>query len=396
MADIFEKCKNYKDAKIAMRMGIYGYFQPIESAQGPEVVLGGKTYIMAGSNNYLGLANDPEMKKAALEAVQKYGTGVAGSRLLNGNTKIADALEEKLAKFKRKEAGLLFATGYQMNLGVVSCLVKKGDYAIVDKLDHASILDGIKMSEGEMVRFKHNDMADLERVLAKLPTEAGKLIIVDGVFSMEGDICPLPDIVKIGKKYGARIMVDDAHATGIIGKTGRGTCEHFGLENGEVDLIVGTCSKTFATVGGFVVGDADIIHYMRHNARSQIFSASMPPSCIASITKALELIENDTSRRDNLFRLTAKLKKGLEDLGYDLGTSTTPILPVHVGSNENCFKMWRALHEIGIFANPVVSPAVPPGHALIRITLMATHTDEHVQKIIDAFAQAGRAVGVIK
>ena len=396
MADIFEKCRNYKDAKIAMRMGIYGYFQPIESAQGPEVMLGGKKYIMAGSNNYLGLANDPEMKKAALAAVEKYGTGVAGSRLLNGNTKLADNLEAKLAKFKRKQAGLLFATGYQMNLGVVSCLIKKGDYAIVDKLDHASILDGIKMSEGEMVRFKHNDMADLERVLAKIPEDAGKLIIVDGVFSMEGDICPLPDIVKIGKKYGARIMVDDAHATGIIGKTGRGTCEHFGLENGEVDLIVGTCSKTFATVGGFVVGDEDIIHYMRHNARSQIFSASMPPSCIASITKALELIENDTSRRDNLFRLTAKLKKGLEDLGYDLGTSTTPILPVHVGSNENCFKMCRALHEMGIFANPVISPAVPPGRALMRLTLMATHTDEHVQKIIDAFAQAGRAIGIIK
>lgn len=396
MADIFEKCKNYKDAKVAMRMGIYGYFQPIESAQGPEVVLNGKTYIMAGSNNYLGLANDPEMKKAAIEAVQKYGTGVAGSRLLNGNTKLADNLENKLAQFKRKEAGLLFATGYQMNLGVVSCLIKKGDYAIVDKLDHASILDGVKMSEGEMVRFKHNDMADLERVLSKLPAEAGKLIIIDGVFSMEGDICPLPDIVKIGKKYGARIMVDDAHATGIIGKTGRGTCEYFGLENGEVDLVVGTCSKTFATVGGFVVGDADVIHYMRHNARSQIFSASMPPSCIASITKALELIENDTSRRDNLFRLTDKLKKGLAQLGYDLGSSTTPIVPVHVGSNENCFKMWRALHEMGIFANPVISPAVPPGRSLIRLTLMATHTDEHVQKIIDAFAQAGRGVGIIK
>ena len=396
MADIFEKCKNYKDAKIAMRLGIYGYFQPIESAQGPEVVLNGKTFIMAGSNNYLGLANDPEMKQAAMEAVRKYGTGVAGSRLLNGNTKLADTLEAKLAKFKRKQAGLLFATGYQMNLGVVSCLVKKGDYAIVDKLDHASILDGIKMSEGEMVRFKHNDMADLERVLAKLPAEAGKLIIVDGVFSMEGDICPLPEIVKIGKKYGARIMVDDAHATGILGKTGRGTCEHFGLENGEVDLVVGTCSKTFATVGGFVVGDEDIIHYMRHNARSQIFSASMPPACIASISKALDLIENDTSRRDNLFRLTAQLKKELEDLGYDLGTSTTPILPVHIGSNEDCFKMWRALHEMGIFANPVISPAVPPGRALIRLTLMATHRDEHVQKIIDAFAQAGRQIGVIK
>ena len=396
MSDIFEKCRNYKDAKIAMKMGIYGYFQPIESAQGPEVVLEGKTYIMAGSNNYLGLANDPEMKKAALEAVEKYGTGVAGSRLLNGNTKLAEELEKKLANFKRKQAGLLFATGYQMNLGVVSSLLKKGDYAIVDKLDHASILDGVRLSDGEMIRFKHNDMADLERVISKLPAEAGKLIIVDGVFSMEGDICPLPEIVKIGKKYGARIIVDDAHATGIIGKTGRGTCEYYGLENGEVDLIVGTCSKTFATVGGFVVGDEDIIHYLRHNARSQIFSASMPPSCIASISKAVDIISKDTSRRDNLFRLTALLKKGLEDLGYDLGTSTTPILPVHVGSNENCFKMWRALHELGIFANPVVSPAVPPGHALIRITLMATHTEKHVQKIVDSFAQAGRALGIIK
>ena len=396
MSDIFDKCRNYKDAKIAMRMGIYGYFQPIASAQGPEVQLEGKTYIMAGSNNYLGLADDPEMKQTAAQTALKYGTGVAGSRLLNGNTQLAENLEKKLAAFKRKEAALLFATGYQMNVGVVSCLVKKGDYAIVDKLDHASILDGVKLSDGEMVRFKHNDPADLERVLAKLPAEAGKLIITDGVFSMEGDICPLPEIVKIGKKYGARIMVDDAHATGIIGKTGRGTCEYFNLENGEVDLIVGTCSKTFATVGGFVVGDEEIIHYIRHNARSQIFSASMPPASIASITKAIELIENDTSRRDNLFRLTANLKKGLEKLGYDLGASTTPILPVHVGSNENCFKMWRALHELGIFANPVVSPAVPPGRALIRITLMATHTDAHVQKIVDAFEKAGKTLGIIK
>ena len=389
MSDIFEKCKNYKDAKLAMKLGIYGYFQPIESAQGPEVVLGGKKYIMAGSNNYLGLADDPEMKKAAADAALKYGTGCAGSRFLNGNTVFHDQLEQRIARFKRKEAGLIFSTGYQMNLGVVSCLIRKGDYAIVDKLDHASILDGVKLSDGEMVRFKHNDPEDLERVLSKLPPEAGKLIIVDGVFSMEGDICPLPDIVKAAKKYGARIIVDDAHATGIIGKTGRGTCEYFGLENGEVDLVVGTCSKTFATVGGFVVGDADIIHYIRHNARSQIFSAALPPASVASINKALELIENDTSRRDNLFRMTDNLKKGLRH-------STTPVIPVHVGSNENCFKMWRALHELGIFSNPVVSPAVPPGRALMRLTLMATHTDEHVQKIIDAFAQAGRAVGVIK
>ena len=396
MSDIFEKCRNYREAKDAMEMGIYGYFQPIESAQGPEVMLHGKKYIMAGSNNYLGLADDPEMKKAASQAAAKYGTGCAGSRFLNGNTIFLEQLEQHLARFKRREAALIFSAGYQMNLGVVSCLLRKGDYAIVDKLDHASILDGVRLSGAEMVRFKHNDMADLERVLAKLPPDAGKLIIVDGVFSMEGDICNLPEIVKLAKKYGARTIVDDAHATGIIGKTGRGTCEYFGLENGEVDLVVGTCSKTFATVGGFVVGDKDIIHFIRHNARSQIFSAALPPASVASINKALDLIENDTSRRDNLFRMTDNLKKGLRELGYDLGHSTTPVIPVHVGSNENCFKMWRALHELGIFSNPVVSPAVPPGHALMRLTLMATHTDEHVQKIIDAFAKAGRAVGVIK
>ena len=389
MSDIFEKCRNYQDAKRAMELGIYGYFQPIESAQGPEVMLNGKKYIMAGSNNYLGLANDPEMKKAAAEAAAKYGTGCAGSRFLNGNTIFLEQLEQHLARFKRREAALIFSAGYQMNLGVVSCLLKKGDYAVVDKLDHASILDGVRLSGAEMVRFKHNDMADLERVLGKLPEESGKLIIVDGVFSMEGDICNLPAIVKLAKKFGA-------HAIGILGKTGRGTCEHFGLENGEVDLVVGTCSKTFATVGGFVVGDADIIHYIRHNARSQIFSAALPPASVASINKALDLIENDTSRRDNLFRMTDNLKKGLRELGYDLGHSTTPVIPVHVGSNENCFKMWRALHELGIFSNPVVSPAVPPGHALMRLTLMATHTDEHVQQIIDAFAKAGRAVGVIQ
>ncbi|MBO7237724.1 MAG: pyridoxal phosphate-dependent aminotransferase family protein [Elusimicrobiaceae bacterium] len=396
MSDIFEKCRNYQDAKRAMELGVYGYFQPIESAQGPEIILHGKKYIMAGSNNYLGLADDPEMKKAASEAAAKYGTGCAGSRFLNGNTIFLEQLEQHLARFKRRQAALVFSAGYQMNLGVVSCLLKKGDYAIVDKLDHASILDGVRLSGADMVRFKHNDMADLERVLAKLPADSGKLIIVDGVFSMEGDICPLPEIVKLAKKFGARTIVDDAHATGILGKTGRGTCEHFGLENGEVDLVVGTCSKTFATVGGFVVGDEDIIHFIRHNARSQIFSAALPPASVASINKALDLIENDTSRRDNLFRMTNNLKKGLRELGYDLGHSTTPVIPVHVGSNENCFKMWRALHELGIFSNPVVSPAVPPGHALMRLTLMATHTDEHVQKIIDAFAEAGRAVGVIK
>ncbi|WP_424246109.1 8-amino-7-oxononanoate synthase [Elusimicrobium posterum] len=396
MADIFEKCRTFKDAKLAMRMGVYGYYRPIESAQAPEVMLDGKKFIMAGSNNYLGLANDPEMKKAAIEAIEKFGTGCAGSRLLNGNTIYHDKLEQQIARFKHKEAALVFAAGYQMNLGVVSGLLKKGDVAIVDKLDHASILDGVKLSEGEMVRFKHNDMEDLERVLSKVDDSKGKLVIVDGVFSMEGDICPLPEIVRISKKYGARIIVDDAHATGILGKTGRGTCEHFGLTNGEVDLVVGTCSKTFATVGGFVAGDEDVIHYLRHHARSQIFSAALPPANVASISKALDLIENDTSRRDSLFEKTAYLKKGLEKLGLNLGESETPILPIIMGSNENCFKMWRTLNDLGVFVNPVVSPAVPPGRALIRVTLMATHTFEQVDKIIAAFEQGAKILGLTK
>lgn len=396
MADIFEKCRNFKDAKALMRLGIYGYFQPISSAQAPEIELNGKKYIMAGSNNYLGLANDPEMKKAAAEAALARGTGSAGSRFLNGNTKYANDLEEKLAKFKGKEAGLIFSAGYQMNLGVISSLLKKGDVAIVDKLDHASILDGVKLSEAEMVRFKHNDMEDLERVLSKIDDSKGKLIIVDGVFSMEGDICNLPEIVKLAKKYGARIIVDDAHATGILGKTGRGTCEHFGLENGEVDLVVGTCSKTFATVGGFVVGDADVIHYIRHNARSQIFSAALPPASIASIDKALDLIWDDMSRKDRLWANTKRLKEGFLKLGFNIGATQTPIVPIFIGTMENCFKMWRATFDGGIFTTPVIPPAVPPNKCMMRVTLMATHTDEQIDKIIEVFGNAGKALGIIK
>lgn len=395
MTDIFQKCYDFDHAKKFMEAGIYGYFQPIASAQAPEVMLNGKKFIMAGSNNYLGLANDPKMKRATAAAVKKYGTGVAGSRFLNGNTVLHEELEQKIARFKRKEAALVFSAGYQMNLGVMGCIVGKGDVAVVDKLDHASILDGVKLSGGEMARFKHNDMEDLDRVLSKIAPEKGKVIIVDGVFSMEGDICNLPAIVKLAKKYGARLIVDDAHATGILGKTGRGTCEHFGFENGEVDLVVGTCSKTFGAVGGFVAGDADIIHYIRHMARSQIFSAALPPASVVSISTALDLIENDTSRRDRLFKNTARLRSGLEKAGFDLGVSNTPILPVMMHSNENCFKMWRALHDMGIFANPVVSPAVPPQDALIRVTLMATHNNRQIDTIIKCFTEAGKAVGII-
>lgn len=396
MADIFEKCKNFREAKALMRLGIYGYFQPISSAQGPVVELNGKKYIMAGSNNYLGLADDPQMKKAAADAALKLGTGSAGSRFLNGNTLAAEQLEAKIAKFKGKEAGLIFSAGYQMNLGVISCLLKKGDVAIVDKLDHASILDGVKLSEADMVRFKHNDMEDLERVLSKIDDSKGKLLIVDGVFSMEGDICNLPEVVRLGKKYGARIIVDDAHATGILGATGRGTCEHFNIPKGDVDLVVGTCSKTFAAVGGFVAGDEDVIGYIRHHARSQIFSAALPPPAVAAIDKALDLIWDDMSRKDKLWANTHRLKEGFRKLGFDIGDSETPITPIFIGTMENCFKMWRATFDAGIFTTPVVQPAVPPNRCMIRATPMSTHSEEHIDTIINVFGAAGKALGIIK
>ena len=393
--DIFEKCKDFNEVKRMKRLGIYGYFQPIESAQAPEIMLEGKKYIMAGSNNYLGLADDKQMKQAGIDSFSKYGTGCAGSRFLNGNTIAHEQLEEKLAKFKKKEAGLIFSAGYQMNLGVVSCLLGKDDVAVVDKLDHASILDGVKLSGAQMRRYKHNDMKDLERILASIDEDQGKLIIVDGVFSMEGDICKLPEIAKLSKKYGARLIVDDAHGTGVMGKNGRGTCEHFHLENGEIDLVVGTCSKIFASVGGFVVGKKDVIDYLRHMSRSMIFSAALPPVNVATISKALDIIKDDPKRRKQLWKNTKKLKRGFLKAGFYIGDTETPIIPIIVGENNTCFKMWKILFEMGIFTNPVITPAVPPGHALIRVTMMATHTDEHVDKILKCFTKAGKELGLI-
>ncbi|NLO91253.1 MAG: aminotransferase class I/II-fold pyridoxal phosphate-dependent enzyme [Elusimicrobia bacterium] len=395
MLDIFQKCRDFQTAKSLIERGIYPYFKEIESAQGPEVMLNGRKFIMIGSNNYLGLADDPRMKAAASEAALKYGTGCAGSRFLNGNTVFHKELEKKIARFKHKEAALVYATGYQMNLGVVSCLVGRDDVAIVDKLDHASILDGIRLSSGEMKRYRHNDMNDLDRVLSGIGPEKGKLVIVDGVFSMEGDICNLPEIVKIAKKHGARVMVDDAHGSGVLGKNGRGTCEHFNLHD-EVDLIVGTCSKSFAAVGGFVAGSADVIHYIQNTSRSMIFSAAMPLSCVATISKAIDIIEAEPERRANLWRLTNKLKQGLQDMGYDTGNSQTPIIPVVIGEDVACFSMWKMLSEAGLFATPVITPAVPPGQALIRVTLMATHTDAHVDRVLEVFEQCGTKLGVIK
>jgi len=385
MKDLFEKCYEFTVARELIDKGIYPYFKALESEQAPEVSIGGKKYIMFGSNNYLGLANDPRMKEAAIKAIEKYGTGVAGSRFLNGNTVLHEELERKLAKFKGREAALLYATGYQMNLGVVSALASKGDVVIVDKLDHASIIDGCKLSGAEIKRFKHNNLADLEKVLSHISAEKGKLVIVDGVFSMEGDIAPLPDIVKICKKYGARIIVDDAHATGVLGKTGRGTSEYFGLNHKDIDLIVGTCSKTFASVGGFAVGDEQIIHYIRHISRAMIFSAALPPSCVATISKAIDIIETEPERIKKLWDNSNYLLERFKKMGCNTGHTQTPIIPILIGDNEKTFMLWKALFENGIFTNPVISPAVPPKRTLMRVVVTASHTKEHLDRALNIF-----------
>lgn len=391
--DIFEKCFSFNTAKELQEIGVYPFFRVIESAQDPEVMMNGRKMIMVGSNNYLGLTNHPKVKEAAIEAVKKYGTGCAGSRFLNGTLDIHVKLEEKLARFMRKESALVFSTGFQVNLGVISALVGKDDVVIIDKMDHASIVDGCRLSYGEVKRFKHNDMSDLERILNE-NNGRGKLVVVDGVFSMEGDIINLPEVLKITRKYGARLLVDDAHGIGVLGKTGRGTAEHFGLEN-EVDLIMGTYSKSLASIGGFIAGDADVIHYIKHFARALIFSASPPPASIAAVSAAMDIIEDEPERIENLWKNTHRMLKGFKDLGFDLGPSETPIIPIIVGEDETAFKFVMMLQEEGVFANVAVSPAVPPGKALIRTSYMATHTDEHLDKVLVAFKKVGKALGLI-
>jgi len=391
--DIFEKFSRFTIAKDLQRAGMYPFFRVIESAQDPEVIMNGKKLIMVGSNNYLGLTNHPKVKEAAIEAIKKYGSGCAGSRFLNGTLDIHVQLEEKLAKFMKRDAALIFSTGFQVNLGVISAIVGKDDVVIIDKMDHASIVDGCKLSYGEVRRYRHNDMADLERVLEG-NNGRGKLIVVDGVFSMEGDIVDLPAVVKIAKKYKARLMVDDAHGIGVLGKTGRGTTEHFGLEK-DVDLVMGTYSKSLASIGGFIAGDSDVIHYIKHMARSFMFSASPPPASVAAVSAALDIIDNEPERLERLWYNTHKMLKGFKDLGFQIWPSETPIIPVIVGADENAFKMAMALQEEGVFANVAASPAVPPGKALIRTSYMATHTDEHLDKVLAVFKKVGTTLGVI-
>ena len=391
--DLFEKCGKFTKARELMQAGLYPYFRTIESAQDPVVYLNGKKMIMVGSNNYLGLTSHPKVKEAAIAAVRKYGSGCAGSRFLNGTLDIHVALEEKLARFMRKEAALVFSTGFQVNLGVISALCAKDDIVVIDKMDHASIIDGCRLSYAEVKKFRHNDMDDLERVLSA-SGEAAALVVVDGVFSMEGDITKLPRVVETAHGCGARVMVDDAHGIGVLGKTGRGTCEHFGLED-DVDLIMGTYSKSLASIGGFVSGKAEVIHYIKHFARSLIFSASPPPASVAAVSAALDIIEEEPERIARLWYNTRRMREGLRGMGYETGPTETPIIPVLVGDNEAAFRMILMLQEEGVFANVAVSPAVPNGKALIRTSYMATHTDEHLDIVLSAFEKVGKAIGLI-
>jgi len=394
-ADIFEKCYRFTTAKEIIDAGIYPYFRTIESAQDPEVIVEGKKMIMIGSNNYLGLTNHPKVKETAIEALRKYGSGCAGSRFLNGTLDIHVDLEEKLARFMRKGAALVFSTGFQTNLGIISALAGKDDVVFIDKMDHASIIDGCRLSFSEIKKYRHNDMDDLERLLQQYNDKGkGKLIIVDGVFSMEGDIADLPRIVKLAKKYGARIMVDDAHGIGVLGKAGRGTAEHFGLED-EVDLIMGTYSKALASIGGFIAAPEEVIHYIKHLARPLIFSASPPPASVAAVSAAIDIIEEEPERRERLWYNTNKMLNGLKALGFDTGVTKSPIIPLIVGDDQRAFTMARMLHDKGVFANVAVSPAVPSGKALIRTSYMATHTEEQLDKVLKVFKEVGKAMGII-
>ena len=374
-------------------MGLYPYFIPLTDSEGPIAWVGDHRVIMIGSNNYLGLTTHPEVRRAAQEAIERYGTSCTGSRFLNGTLELHLELERKLAEFVGKEAALVFSTGYQTNVGTISALVGRGDFVVTDKEDHASILDGCRLSFGEMRRFPHNDTRALDRVLSRLPEEAGKLVVVDGVFSMGGDIAPLPELIEVCHRHGARLMVDDAHSIGVLGD-GRGTAAHFGVTD-QVDLIMGTFSKSFASLGGFIAGDADVVHYIQHHARSLIFSASIPPANAAAALAALEVMIEEPERSRRVMEIGERMRREFKALGFDVGNSQTPIVPVIFGENMTTFKAWRMLFDAGVYTNPVISPAVPEGQALLRTSYMATHTDEHLAFVLEAFARVGRELGVI-
>jgi 8-amino-7-oxononanoate synthase len=391
--DLFKKCYDYDVVKIAKKAGTYPYFIPLDENEGTEVVFEGRRIIMCGSNNYLGLTTHPKVRQAAIDAIKRYGTSCTGSRFLNGNMSLIEQLESELAVWVGKQKALVFSTGMQVNLGTISSLVSKDDIVILDKEDHASIVDGAFLSGGKIERFRHNDVDHLERVLMSLPEEKGKLLVVDGLFSMEGDIAPLPEIIPLCKKYGVRLMVDDAHAMGVLGG-GRGTAAHFGIKDG-VDLIMSTFSKSFASIGGFVAGETDVIDYIKHRARSLIFSASIPPANTATALAALEIMRTEPERIEQLDKNAQYMRKGYKQLGFDIGKSVTPVIPIIIGDDERTFLAWRLLFENGVFVNPVISPATAPGRQLLRTSYMATHTEDQLAKVLEIFEKVGKQVGLI-
>ncbi len=391
--DIFEKCFSYTDAKEAIKQGFYPYFIPLTENEGTEVEYKGHRLIMCGSNNYLGLTTHPKVREAAQDAIKRFGTSCTGSRFLNGTLEMHEQLEAELAEWVGKDAALVFSTGMQVNLGTVSALVGRGDIVILDKDDHASIVDGARLSYGKIERYRHNDIEHLERVLSCLPEDAGKLLVVDGLFSMEGDLAPLPELTKICQKYGARIMVDDAHGMGVTGN-GKGTASHFGVTN-EVDLIMSTFSKSFASLGGFVAGDTDVVDYIKHNARSLIFSASIPPANAAAALAALDVMRSEPERAQRVNQNGEKMRNGFKQLGFDTGNSVTPVIPIIIGDDLKTFLTWKALFENGVFVNPVISPAVSPGRQLLRTSYMATHTDEQLDKVLSIFEKVGKELELI-
>ncbi len=391
--DIFKKCGQFMRAREMQEAGLYPYFLPLEDTEGTEVVIEGRRILMIGSNNYLGLTMDPRVRQAAIDAVKRFGTSCTGSRFLNGTLALHRELEERLASFVGKEEALVFSTGYQVNLGVISTIVGRGDVVVTDKDDHASIVDGCMLSLGELRRFSHNDMKHLERVLSNISEDAGRLVIVDGVYSMGGDLAPLPEIIPICQKYDARLMVDDAHSFGVMGN-GYGTSAHFGVTD-QVDLIMGTFSKSFASLGGFIAGDRDALHYIQHTARSLIFSASMPASNVATVLAALDIIENEPEHCERLWEVTERMRTGLKAMGFNTGLSVTPIIPVIIGGMEETFTTWKMCFEAGLYTNAVVDPAVPPDQCLIRTSYMATHTDDQIDRALNILGGVGRELGLI-
>ena len=392
--DLFDKCNRFKEHRLAKAAGIYPYFLPIAENHGTEVTIDGRRLIMAGSNNYLGLTKHPKVMAAAEDALRRFGTSNNGSRFLNGTLELHVELEERLAKFMRKEAALVYSTGYLTNLGSISALMDKGDVVVLDKDAHACIVDGARLSPAEVKRFRHNDVRDLERVMGSIPAKAGKLIIVDGLYSMEGDLAPLPEIVRIARHYNARILVDDAHGIGVLGGRGAGTCDEMGVEE-HCDLVMGTFSKSFASLGGFIAGPRAVMDYLRHHARALIFSASMTPASTAAALASLEIIESEPQLRARLRQISDKMRGGFTDLGLEVGSGVgTPVVPIFIGDRVRTMQVWRRILERGVFVNAIVVPAVQPGRDLLRTSYMATHVDEQLDTILRIVKEVDAEMGL--